>query len=216
MSAGHGIEAADEQRARPPRRRRDPEKTREAIIDGLLAAIADGDFAPTARTIAARAGASERSVFVHFPDREALLVAAVERQSEMVEACLVEPDPGLPLAARIALAARQSRAIFDLQRTPRLPGLQESRTVAAIDPRGRPPPGPQPPPPRPRRPPPPPPTPATLAALFAPELAGDDELLDLVDAALAWPARHHLQDRRGHSGEAATAAIERALRLLLA
>lgn len=201
MSAGHGVEAADEQQARPPRRRRDPEKTREAIIDGLLAAIADGDFAPTARTIAARAGASERSVFVHFPDREALLIAAVERQSEMVEACLVEPDPGLPLAERIALAARQSRAIFDLQRTPRLPGLQESRTVAAIDARMR------------RtddriR--------ATLAALFAPELAGDDELLDLVDAALAWPARHHLQDRRGHSGEAATAAIERALRLLLA
>ncbi|MEV0335130.1 TetR family transcriptional regulator [Nocardia sp. NPDC050717] len=201
MSAGHGIEAADEQQARPPRRRRDPEKTREAIIDGLLAAIADGDFAPTARTIATRAGASERSVFVHFPDREALLIAAVERQSEMVEACLVEPDPGLPLAERITLAARQSRAIFDLQRTPRLPGLQESRTVAAIDARMR------------RtddriR--------ATLAALFAPELAGDDELLDLVDAALAWPARHHLQDRRGHSGEAATAAIERALRLLLA
>lgn len=201
MRAGHGTAAADEQQARPPRRRRDPEKTREAIIDGLLAAITDGDFAPTARTIAARAGASERSVFVHFPDREALLIAAVERQSEMVEACLVEPDPALPLAERIALAARQSGAIFDLQRTPRLPGLQESRTVAAIDARMR------------RtddriR--------ATLAALFAPELGGDDELLDLVDGALAWPARHHLQDRRGLSGEAATAALERALRLLLA
>ncbi|MEV6220308.1 TetR/AcrR family transcriptional regulator [Nocardia fluminea] len=198
--------AASARQARAPRRRRDPAKTREAIIDGLLAAVTAGDFAPTAREIAARAGTSERSVFVHFPDREALLVAATQRQSEMVEACLVAPDPSLTLPERITVAVRQSAAIFDLQRVPRLPGLQESRSIPAIDERMR------------RtdnhiR--------AVLAALFAPELVGpggalDEELLDLVDGALAWPTRHHLQDRRGLSGEQASERIERALRLLLA
>ncbi|MGS2810758.1 TetR/AcrR family transcriptional regulator [Nocardia sp. MW-W600-9] len=201
MSSGHEVEAAGERAARPPRRRRDPEKTREAIIDGLLAALTDGDFAPTTRAIATRAGTSERSIFVHFADREALLVAAVERQSATVEACLITPDPTLPLDDRIALAVRQSAAIFDLQRSPRLPGLQESRSVAAIDARMR-------------------RTDErirdTLAALFAPELAGDDELLDLIDGALAWPAHHHLRDRRGRSREQAAAAIERAVRRLLA
>ncbi|MFD3426156.1 TetR/AcrR family transcriptional regulator [Nocardia fluminea] len=198
--------AAGARQARAPRRRRDPAKTREAIIDGLLAAVTAGDFAPTAREIAARAGTSERSVFVHFPDREALLVAATQRQSEMVEACLVVPDPSLALAERITVAVRQSAAIFDLQRVPRLPGLQESRSIPAIDERMR------------RtddriR--------AVLAALFAPELtrpdgASDEGLLDLVDGALAWPTRHHLQDRRGLSGEQASERIERAVRLLLA
>ncbi|PKV98317.1 TetR/AcrR family transcriptional regulator [Nocardia fluminea] len=199
-------DAASERQARAPRRRRDPAKTREAIIDGLLAAVTAGDFAPTAREIAARAGTSERSVFVHFPDREALLVAATQRQSEMVEACLVVPDPSLSLPERITVAVRQSAAIFALQRVPRLPGLQESRSIPAIDERMR------------RtddriR--------AVLAALFAPELIGpdgalDEGLLDLVDGALAWPTRHHLQDRRGLSAEPASARVERALRLLLA
>lgn len=205
MRSGHEADAASASKKRSPRRR-DPAKTREAIIDGLLAAITAGDFAPTARTIAARAGSSERSVFVHFPDREALLVAATERQSEMVEACLVTPDPSAALAERIAIAVRQSAAIFDLQRVPRLPGLQESRSITAMntrmrhtDERIR----------------------AVLAALFAPELSRpdgglDDGLLDLVDGALAWPMRHHLQDRRGLSGEQASARIERAVGLLLA
>ncbi|MFD3745263.1 TetR/AcrR family transcriptional regulator [Nocardia sp. NPDC058633] len=205
MRSEQDTAAAGAKQARTPRRR-DPAKTREAIIDGLLAAVTAGDFAPTAREIAARAGSSERSVFVHFPDREALLVAAAERQSEMVEACLVTPDPSLPLTERIAVAVRQSAAIFDLQRVPRLPGLQESRTIDAIDARLR------------RtdahiR--------AVLATLFAPELsrpggALDDELLDLIDGALAWPMRHHLQDRRGLSRERASATIERAVRSLLA
>ncbi|MEV4206476.1 TetR/AcrR family transcriptional regulator [Nocardia salmonicida] len=205
MRSERDAAAAGARQARAPRRR-DPAKTREAIIDGLLAAVTAGDFAPTARAIAARAGTSERSVFVHFPDREALLVAATERQSEMVEACLVNPDPSPALAERITSAVQQSAAIFELQRVPRLPGLQESRSIDAIDARMR------------RtderiR--------AVLAALFAPELirpdgGSDDGLLDLVDGALGWPMRHHLQDRRGLTAEQASATIERAVGSLLA
>ncbi|WP_330254410.1 hypothetical protein OG874_07630 [Nocardia sp. NBC_00565] len=58
-----------------------------------------------------------------------------------------------------------------------------------------------------------------LAGAFAPELTGEDgideELLDLVDAAVGWPTRHHLVDRRGHSQAEASAAIRRALFALL-
>lgn len=187
------------------RRRRDPEQTRDAIVAGLLAAVGDGDFAPTTRAIAARAGTSERSVFVHFPDRDSLLTAAVDRQSDQVESCLTVTDPAAPLTARIASALRDSEAIFALQRTIRLAGLCESRTVTAIDDRMR----------------------RTdrhirdhLARTFAPELTSatgdlDETRLDLIDGTLGWPLRHHLQDRRGASAAAATETLRVALERLL-
>ncbi|WP_067825125.1 TetR/AcrR family transcriptional regulator [Nocardia inohanensis] len=186
------------------RRRRNPEQTRKAIIGGLLAAVHDGDFDPTTKTIAARAGVSERSIFVHFPTRNDLLVAAVDLQSQDVEAAIAEVDPALPLDARIEAVVRQSERIFALQREPRLVGLLESQTVPAVDERMR----------------------LTdgrirdgLARAFAPELtraaARDEQLLDLVDATAGWAYRHHLMDRRGATAAAASAAIGRALRVLL-
>jgi AcrR family transcriptional regulator len=186
------------------RRRRNPEQTRAAIIAALLEAIHDGELDPTGKRIAARAGVSERSVFVHFPGRDDLRIAVVEVQSERVEALIATPDPQLPLADRIDAVVRQSEAIFALQRNPRLLGLLESHTVPGVDARMR----------------------LTdrrirdaLARAFAPELTVDggvgEELLDLVDAAVGWPTRHHLVDRRGRSQAEASAAIRRALFALL-
>ncbi|WP_433678953.1 TetR/AcrR family transcriptional regulator [Nocardia sp. CA-119907] len=186
------------------RRRRNPEQTRAAIIAALLAAIQDGELDPTGKRIAARAGVSERSVFVHFPGRDDLRVAVVEVQSERVEALIATPDPRLPLAERIDAVVRQSEAIFALQRNPRLLGLLESHTVPGVDARMR----------------------LTdrrirdaLARTFASELTGDggvdEELVDLVDAAVGWPTRHHLVERRGRSQAEASAAIRRTLFALL-
>ncbi|MFX0578541.1 TetR family transcriptional regulator [Nocardia nepalensis] len=186
------------------RRRRNPEQTRAAIIAALLEAIHDGELDPTGKRIAARAGVSERSVFVHFPGRDDLRIAVVQVQSERVEALIATPDPQLPLADRIDAVVGQSEAIFELQRNPRLLGLLESHTVAGVDARMR----------------------LTdrrirdaLARAFAPELTVDggidEELLDLVDAAVGWPTRHHLVDRRGRSQAEASAAIRRALFALL-
>ena len=186
------------------RRRRNPEQTRAAIIAALLDAIHDGELDPTGKRIAARAGVSERSVFVHFPGRDDLRVAVVEVQSERVEALIATPDPQLPLIERIDAVVRQSEAIFTLQRNPRLLGLLESHTVPGVDARMR----------------------LTdrrirdaLARAFAPELTGadgiDEELLDLVDATVGWPTRHHLVDRRGRSQAEASTAIRRALFALL-
>ncbi|MFJ9367886.1 TetR/AcrR family transcriptional regulator [Nocardia sp. NPDC101769] len=185
-----------------PRRRRNPEQTRRAIIDGLLSAVHDGEFDPTTRSIAERAGVSERSIFVHFPTRTALITAAVDQQSEQVEALLAEIDPELPLAQRIEAVVRQSESIFTLQREPRVLGLIESLRTPAVDTRMR----------------------LTdkrirdaLTRAFAPELddAEGEQLLDLVDATVGWPYRHHLMDRRGLSKRAASDAVGRALTAML-
>ncbi|MFI6047806.1 TetR/AcrR family transcriptional regulator [Nocardia sp. NPDC051321] len=184
-----------------PRRRRNPERTRRAIVDALLSLLKDGDMDPTTKNIAARAGVSERSIFVHFPGRDDLRIAAVDQQSADVEARIQRPPPELPLDERIDAAVRQGASIFALQRNPRLLGLLESQRIPAIDQRMR----------------------LTdsrireaLAQTFAPELSrADDHLLDLIDATVAWPMRHHLTERRGLSQPAATAAIRHALHALL-
>ncbi|MVU83776.1 TetR family transcriptional regulator [Nocardia sp. ET3-3] len=200
MSEGKG--AAGETKSDAPRRRRNPEQTRRAIIEGLLSAVHDGEFDPTTRGIAERAGVSERSIFVHFPTRTALLSAVVDQQSDEVEKLIAEADPELPLAQRIDAVVRQSEAIFALQREPRVLGLIESLRTPAVDARMR----------------------LTdkrirdaLGRVFAPELDRNegDQLLDLIDATLGWPYRHHLVDRRGLSKRAASDAIRRALTAML-
>ncbi|MBL1074645.1 TetR/AcrR family transcriptional regulator [Nocardia sp. 2] len=187
------------------RRRRNPEQTRSAIVDALLAAIKEGSFIPTAKDIAERAGVSERSIFVHFPGRDELLLAALETQSEYVESLVAQPDPGAALDERIAAVTAQSAAIFAAQRNPRLLGLLGSPTIPAMDERMR---------------------LADkrirdgLARTFAPELTRDgtvdQELLDLVEATAGWAYRHQLMDRRGLSQDEASHAIGRALRALFA
>lgn len=59
-----------------------------------------------------------------------------------------------------------------------------------------------------------------LARTFATELNRDGdtdtELLDLIEATAGWAYRHQLVDRRGLTQQAASHAIARALRVLLA
>ncbi|MEC3917148.1 TetR/AcrR family transcriptional regulator [Nocardia sp. CDC160] len=197
MSEGKG-----EGKSESPRRRRNPEQTRRAIIEGLLSAVHEGEYDPTTRGIADRAGVSERSIFVHFPTRTALITAAVDQQSEEVEKLITDADPALPLEQRIDAVVRQSEAIFALQREPRVLGLIESLRTPAVDERMR----------------------LTdkrirdaLGRAFAPELARNEgeQLLDLIDATVGWPYRHHLMDRRGLSKRAASDAIRRALTAML-
>ncbi len=186
------------------RRRRDPEQTRAAIIAALLESAQRGEFTPTTKALAERAGVSERSIFVHFPTREDLLVALTDEQSERVEALITTVDPGAPLSERVEAVVRQSAAVFALQRKPRVLGLLLSPTVAAVDDRMR--------------------LADTrirdgLARVFEPELTRDgtrdEQLLDLIEAAAAWPVHHHLIERRGAAPDEAAAAVRRALLALL-
>jgi TetR/AcrR family transcriptional regulator of autoinduction and epiphytic fitness len=57
-------------------------RTRDNIVDALLQLIDEGNLRPTAREIAAQAGVSLRSLYVHFDDVEALFFAAAVRNEE--------------------------------------------------------------------------------------------------------------------------------------
>jgi TetR/AcrR family transcriptional regulator of autoinduction and epiphytic fitness len=63
-------------------------RTRTAVVDALLTLTARGQLRPTARDIAAEAGVSLRSVYVHFDDLEALFVEASRRHGELLTAAL--------------------------------------------------------------------------------------------------------------------------------
>ena len=54
-------------------------RTRTAVVDALLTLNERGELRPTARDIAAEAGVSLRSVYVHFDDLEALFVESSRR-----------------------------------------------------------------------------------------------------------------------------------------
>jgi AcrR family transcriptional regulator len=62
------------------------QRTRSAVVDALIGLLEDGDAQPTTAAIAARAGVAERTIFQHFPDRDALFLAVGARQTERLTA----------------------------------------------------------------------------------------------------------------------------------
>jgi TetR/AcrR family transcriptional regulator, regulator of autoinduction and epiphytic fitness len=89
------------------------ERTRQALVEALLALLDGGDLSPTAAAIADRAGVSERSVFQHFPDREALFEAVAREQYERVLPTLRPVDASLPLEERIDQFTRQRARLYE-------------------------------------------------------------------------------------------------------
>src|SRR5215212_3302522 len=109
------------------------ERTRQALVDSLLGLLDEGQMTPTAAEIAARAGVSERSVFQHFPDREALLEAVAREQYRRVVPTLVPVDSSLALEERIDQFARQRACLYERVGGVRRAGLlieHESSSVA--------------------------------------------------------------------------------------
>jgi TetR/AcrR family transcriptional regulator, regulator of autoinduction and epiphytic fitness len=109
------------------------ERTRQALVDALLGLLDEGHLKPTAAQIAERAGVSERSVFQHFPDREALFEAVARQQYDRVLPTLRPIDPSLPLAERIEQFTEQRSRLYELIGGVRRAALlieQESPSVA--------------------------------------------------------------------------------------
>jgi AcrR family transcriptional regulator len=184
---------------------RRPTRTRQAIIDALLAACRDGEFFPTAKELAERAGISQRSIFVHFADLGELRAAAAGQQFDRIESLVVGSDPAEPLADRIEAVVRQTDKVFGLQRKIRLLGLVEAAASPGLDERIR----------RADR-----HVREALASTFASELADgsgtlDEQLLDVVETTAGWGFRHQLVDRRKLSQRAASTAVRRTLQALL-
>jgi TetR/AcrR family transcriptional regulator, regulator of autoinduction and epiphytic fitness len=90
------------------------ERTRQALVDALLGLLDAGELSTTAAAIAGRAGVSERSLFQHFPDREALFEAVARQQYERVMPTLRPVDASLPLAERIDQFTRQRARLYEL------------------------------------------------------------------------------------------------------
>jgi TetR/AcrR family transcriptional regulator of autoinduction and epiphytic fitness len=88
-------------------------RTRDAVVEALLSLLDDGNFRPTARQVANRAGVSLRSVYVHFDDLEDLFTAAAHSHFERVRD-LVEAIPGDgPLETRVDAFVRQRERILE-------------------------------------------------------------------------------------------------------
>ena len=89
------------------------ERTRAALVGSLLGLLDEGHLRPTAAEIAARAGVSERSVFQHFPDREALFEGVAREQYDRVLPTLHPIDTTLPLRDRIERFATQRASLYE-------------------------------------------------------------------------------------------------------
>ncbi|HKY67384.1 MAG TPA: TetR/AcrR family transcriptional regulator [Acidimicrobiales bacterium] len=85
-------------------------RTRQAVVDALLTLNARGELRPTARDIAAEAGVSLRSVYVHFDDLEALFVESSRRHTELLTASLppIVDDGPFPVRFEAFLVRRVS------------------------------------------------------------------------------------------------------------
>jgi TetR/AcrR family transcriptional regulator, regulator of autoinduction and epiphytic fitness len=105
------VEAASKQRDGRTVR---AERTRQALVDSLLGLLDEGHLKPTAAEIAQRAGVSERSVFQHFPDREALFESVARQQYDRVMPTLRPIDASLPLDERIARFTEQRARLYEL------------------------------------------------------------------------------------------------------
>jgi TetR/AcrR family transcriptional regulator, regulator of autoinduction and epiphytic fitness len=109
-------------------------RTREAVVTAVLDLVRAGNMRPTAKEIAARAGISLRSVYVHFDDLDDLFAAAGARQAEEVAHLLYTVDAGLPLDARIAAVVQQRAAIWEVLAPVRRAAMiwsESSRTLQA-------------------------------------------------------------------------------------
>ena len=105
-------------------RSRRSERTRNAVLDALLALLRTGNLRPTAREIAAEAGVSLRSVYVHFEDLDDLFVAAADRQFQQVRHLVVEVATTGPLRERADALVRARGRIYE--------GIGGVRQAAAV------------------------------------------------------------------------------------
>jgi len=88
-------------------------RTRAAVVTAVLELVRGGEPRPTAKEIAARAGISLRSVYVHFDDLDDLFTAAGARQAEEVAHLLYAVDASLPFPTRVVEVVEQRAAIWE-------------------------------------------------------------------------------------------------------
>lgn len=197
--------AAPDDATRVDGRRMRSARSRDAVVDALLALYDEGVLKPGAAQIAERAGVSERSVFRHFDDIDALVAATATRQLERIGHLFLPPAVGGSRRRRVQALVEQRLAIHDAAGaviraaellepdSPRLSGMFEMRRRALG---------------------------AQVADLFAAELDrrdGDDraEVLDALVAVFGIEHVEHLRVDLGCTREHTARVIERTALALL-
>jgi AcrR family transcriptional regulator len=89
------------------------QRTRRAIVDALVELLCEGHPNPSATEIAARAGITKRSIFVHYATLEELYRDVAARATEMVLAIVSVIDPGAPFDERVAELCRQRAKVHE-------------------------------------------------------------------------------------------------------
>jgi AcrR family transcriptional regulator len=98
---------------RPDGRTERSRRTRDAVVDALLALHDDGDLTPTAQRVAAKAGVALRTVYGHFTDMETLYAEAGERELRRLYAVADVVPADLALGARIDLFCRSRARVLE-------------------------------------------------------------------------------------------------------
>jgi AcrR family transcriptional regulator len=176
------------------------ERTRAKVVDALLELLDGGDVRPTSERIAGRAGVSERTVFQHFADREALFHAVSARQYDRVMPTLEAIPADLPLPERIERFTNQRARLLETLSGVRRGALlmeHESQTVAeglAMARRLK---------------------AAEVDRVFGPEIAARPELRAPLVSAAAWTAWEGARRHQGLGERRAREAMRLALERLL-
>lgn len=172
----------------------------------MLGLLEDGELWPGAARIAARAGVSERSVFRHFDDLEALAAVAIDRRWARVGPLFEPPDSGGSRAERVASLAEQRLRLHERVMPVARAGLIMAATsptvaLAVVERRAL--------------------LHRQVAGQFAVELGAVEgraraELLAVLDAAASLDAVEYLRSVSGLSRAATRRALSRTLEALLA
>lgn len=94
--------------------RRDPERTRQALLDAALAEFAEkGRAGARTSEIAARAGVNKQLISYHFGGKDGLYQALAQRWLEREQEFA---DPGLPLGDLLVAYMRETVAVRDMTR----------------------------------------------------------------------------------------------------
>jgi len=89
------------------------QRTHAAIVDAHVALLQSGNLRPTGEQVAARAGTSVRSLWIHFPEQEALLEATAEAVLARQDRAFRPVDPSLGLPERVDAFCQQRAAMLE-------------------------------------------------------------------------------------------------------
>lgn len=88
-------------------------RTRRAIVEALIALLHEGIVQPTVEEIAARAGVAPRTVFQHYPDREALHAAVAVWMRDRLVDLMGEVDADASFDERLDAVVVQRVRVYE-------------------------------------------------------------------------------------------------------